>query len=121
MSYELGLGIGLSMIGFIFAYLSINMGNENKYIRMFFLILSMWGITITLSVLEEIANINAITAIENMLEAMTVVMISISTLFTFLIVLFGFISAVNLYRGKSVDSGIEDYDEEDTEKKRIFS
>ena len=118
MSYELGIGIGLSVIGFIFAYLAMNMMNENKFIRFFFLILSMWSITMTASALEEIANINALTAIETMLESMTTVMIWISTLFTFLIVLFGFVEAFKLYKIKKNGKEEDDYDDLDEEKRR---
>lgn len=118
MGYEIGIGVGLSVIAFIFAYLSINLYKENKFIRLFFLLLSLWSITMTLSVLEEIANANSITAIENMLEAMTVSMISISTLFTFLVALFGAIAIINTLRGKKAGD-YDDYDDTD-EKGGLF-
>lgn len=121
MSYEIGIGVGLAIIPFIFAYLSMNMFNENRFIRLFFLIMSMWGITMTLSVLEELANMNSLVDIETMLETMTTVMISISTLFTMLMFVMAVISAINLYRGKHPDEPFDDYDDYDDKKRGIFN
>ena len=98
----------------------MNMQNENRFIRWFFLIMSMWGITMTTSALEEIANTNGITAIENMLESMTVIMISISTLLTLLMFVFAVAGAVNMFRGRKMDDPLDDYDKGDEEKRGIF-
>ena len=113
MSFTVGVAIGMACLSFVFAYLSINMFNEYRFIRMFFLTMCMIFMTLTMGVFVESANINSATNLENMMTTMMTSMMVISSLLIMVMVLLGFISAFNIWRGKDLD---EDYDKEGEQK-----
>lgn len=116
MSYAIGIGVGMSILTFVFAYLTINLVNEYRFVRLFFLSMCCWTMTFTIGTMVEIANINTLTTLEEMLTTMQILMTAVSTLIFMLMFIFGLMSAFNIWRGRSLD---DDFDGEDR-KDRVF-
>lgn len=105
---------------FIFAYLAINLFKEYRFIRLFFLTLCMWSMTLTLGVFEEVAIINSASNLEGMMTAMMTSIMAVATLMTFIMFILGIITAINIWRGKDLDDDFDKEEGEDQENRRVF-
>ena len=94
--------------------------NEYKFVRMFFLCLCLWTMSLNMGVFGQLATDNGATNLISMFDSMIIVMITVSTLFTFLMLIMGIISAINIWRNRSIDAGIDDYDEEEDKKRMVI-
>jgi len=112
MSYAIAIGVGMSILTFVFAYLAINI-NEYRFIRLFFLSMCSWTMTLTIGALREIADIDGLTILKGMMTTMETIMMSVSYLLFAIMFILGIMSAFNIMMGKDIDSDFDGYDKED--------